>query len=187
MRALSPRQEIMTMSLRFASISLALSAGLAFISGRAGAHVTLEHQQAQVPSYYKAVLRVPHGCKGSPTLKVRVRIPDGVVGVKPMPKAGWAMEVVKGPLAKPYTDHGREITEGVQEVVWTGKLLDEHYDEFVFRGQITERLKPGTMLYFPVVQECENGVHRWIEIPAEGKKPGDYQEPAPGVKLVPKS
>jgi uncharacterized protein YcnI len=42
------------------------------------------------------------------------------------------------------------------------------------------------MLYFPVVQECEKGVHRWIEIPAAGKSPGDYPSPAPGLKLVPK-
>jgi uncharacterized protein YcnI len=42
------------------------------------------------------------------------------------------------------------------------------------------------MLYFPVVQECEKGVHRWIEIPAAGKSSGDYPEPAPALKLQPK-
>jgi uncharacterized protein YcnI len=36
-----------------------------------------------------------------------------------------------------------------------------------------------------VVQECEKGVHRWIEIPAAGKTASDYKEPAPALKLVP--
>jgi uncharacterized protein YcnI len=77
------------------------------------------------------------------------------------------------------------MTEGVKEIIWTGKLLDENYDEFVFRAYLTDSLKPGEMLYFPTIQECEKGVHRWIEIPAEGKKADDYKEPAPGLKLLP--
>ena len=47
-------------------------------------------------------------------------------------------------------------------------------------------LEAGKMLYFPVVQECERGLHRWIEIPAAGKSSGDYPEPAPALKLLPK-
>jgi len=38
------------------------------------AHITLENQQAAVAASYKAVLRVPHGCDGSATVAVRVRI-----------------------------------------------------------------------------------------------------------------
>jgi uncharacterized protein YcnI len=60
------------------------------------AHVTLETQEAHVGSTYKAVLRVPHGCEGAATLKVRVQVPEGVIAVKPMPKAGWTLETVKG-------------------------------------------------------------------------------------------
>ena len=43
----------------------------------ASAHVTLERQEAPVGSSYKAVLRVPHGCDGSPTTAIRVRVPAG--------------------------------------------------------------------------------------------------------------
>jgi uncharacterized protein YcnI len=46
--------------------------------------------------------------------------------------------------------------------------------------------EPGTTIWFPIVQECEQGVNRWIEIPAEGKSADDYEEPAPGVTLTPK-
>lgn len=154
-------------------------------SAPVAAHATLEVAQAPIKASYKGVVRVGHGCEGSPTLKVRVRIPDGVISVKPVPKAGWTLETVKAPYAKPADYYGTPLTEGVREIVWTGKLLDEHYDEFGFRGFLSGDLTPGTTLYFPIVQECEKGAHRWIEIPAAGKSANDLKEPAPGVKLLP--
>jgi len=151
------------------------------------AHITLETQSAAVGSIYKAVMRVGHGCEGSPTLKVRVQIPEGVIAVKPMPKPGWELDTVEAPYRLSYDYHGTSMTRGVREIVWTGKLLDEHYDEFVFRAYLTDGLKPDTTLYFPAVQECEKGVDRWIEIPAEGRSADDYKYPAPGVRLRPKA
>src|SRR4029077_15794652 len=107
--------------------------------------------------------------------------------VKPMPKPGWKLDAIKGKYSKPTSSRGAPISEGVTEISWSGgKLADGFYDEFVFQGSFADELKPGTTVYFPVVQECEKGVHRWIEIPAAGKSPGDYPEPAPGLKLVPK-
>jgi periplasmic copper chaperone A len=164
-----------------------LAAVTAFIVSPAGAHVTLENRQAAIGSYYKAVFAVPHGCAGSATVKVRVQIPEGVIGIKPMPKPGWNLEMVKGKYATEYELHGSKISEGVKEVAWSrGKLADDNYDEFVIATYLTDNLKPGTMLYFPVVQECESGVSRWIEIPADGKTAADTKQPAPGVKLLPK-
>lgn len=146
------------------------------------AHITLEAKQAAVGSYYKAVLRVPHGCKGSPTLKIRVRIPDGVIGVKPQPKSGWALNIIKGAYNKAYTSpHGVTASNGVREIVWTGKLPDEYYDEFAFSAYLTADLRAGDTLYFPVVQECVKGVERWID--TSGAKSAS---PAPSLKLLPK-
>lgn len=154
--------------------------------GGASAHVTLEQREAAVGGPYKATFRVPHGCGDSPTLKVRVRIPDGVIGVKPMPKPGWQLDTVTGKYGKAYKMfHNANITEGVKEVTWTGRLADAHYDEFVLSTYLTDELAPNTTLYFPVVQECEKGVHRWIEMPEAGKSGGDLPEPAPGLKLLP--
>ena len=151
------------------------------------AHVSLETREAPIGASYKAVFRVPHGCKGAATTKVRVQIPEGVIAVKPMPKPGWQLETVKGQYAKGYPYyHGATLTEGVKEVAWSGgKLLDEHYDEFVLQGYLAPDLKPETMLYFPVVQECEQGVERWIEIPEAGKSASDLERPAAGLKLLP--
>jgi uncharacterized protein YcnI len=73
-------------------------------------------------------------------------------------------------------------------VAWSGgKLPDHNYDEFVISSFLTNSLKPNTTLYFPVVQECETGVSRWIEIPADREGHShEGKSPAPGVKLLPK-
>jgi periplasmic copper chaperone A len=149
-------------------------------------HATLDHSEAPADSFFRTFINVPHGCEGSATLKVRVRIPDGVIGVKPQPKHGWELAIQKEKLKTPIVDsHGRTITEAVVEVIWTGKLLDENFDQFGMHMKLPN--KPGETLYFPTVQECERGVHRWIEIPAAGRSRGDYKEPAPFLKLLPKA
>ncbi|MGY6707798.1 MAG: YcnI family copper-binding membrane protein [Rhizobiaceae bacterium] len=148
------------------------------------AHATLEVQQAPANSFYKAVIRTPHGCSGSPTIAVRVQIPEGATGAKPQPKWGWEVETVTEELAEPFTDgHGNTITSRVSEVHWTGgRLLDEHYDEFVVRVRLPNT--PDETLYFATVQECEEGADRWIEIPAEGQSARDLDYPAPRVTLT---
>jgi uncharacterized protein YcnI len=169
------------------------AAGALIITSGALAHVTLETREAPVGASYKAVLRVPHGCDGTATTAIRVRLPDGVIGVKPMPKSGWQLGTIIGKYSKPYTLRGAKVTEGVSEIAWSGgKLPDAHYDEFVFMGALAEELEAGKTIYFPVVQECEKGVHRWIEIPKGGEHSGNdghsegSPEPAPGLRLLPK-
>jgi len=165
--------------------ALGAAFSLSLLASAALAHSTLEVQEAPVGSTYKGVVRVGHGCDGAATLKVRVRIPEGVIAAKPMPKPDWTVDVLEGPYAKAYVNHGTPVTAGVQEIVWSGKLLDRHYDEFVFRATLTDSLQPGTTLYFPVVQECEDGkTERWIEIPAPGRSAHDYKSPAPGLRLL---
>lgn len=159
----------------------------AFVASPALAHATLEVREAKVGSSYKAVVKVPHGCDGSATKTVRIQIPEGYFNVKPMPHAGWKLEIVKGKYAQTYKNHGTDISEGAKEVIWSGgNLPDDNYDEFVLTGTLAESLPAGEMFYFPVVQECEKGAARWIEIPAAGKKADDYQHPAPGLKLLAK-
>jgi uncharacterized protein YcnI len=149
------------------------------------AHVTLEQQQAPIGAPYKIVLRVPHGCGESATIRLTVQIPEGAIAIKPMVKPGWQIATTRGSYAKAYSFfHGAKFTEGVREVTWSGgKLPDAFYDEFVLSAFIAGELSPGQMLYFPVVQQCEQGEHRWVEIPTSGKSPN---EPAPGVMLMPK-
>ena len=152
------------------------------------AHVTLENSQAASGGGYKGVLRVGHGCEGSPTTAIRIRIPEGIVAVKPMPKPGWKLDVVTGKYPKTYNlEHGVKLSEGVTEISWSGGNLPEaFYDEFVFTATIADDLKAGQSVYFPTVQQCEKGVHRWIEIPAAGAGGGHggAGEPAPVLRIL---
>ena len=168
---------------------LMLAAAAAAVASPAFAHATLEKGEAALGSTYKAVFRVPHGCEGKPTTVVRVQIPEGVIAVKPMPKAGWTLEKVRGAYAKSYDYHGTPMTEGVKEIVWSGgNLPDDEYDEFILRGTLAGDFKVGETVYFPIVQECpDGGVERWIEIPAAGQSGDDLEMPAPGVKIIEKT
>jgi uncharacterized protein YcnI len=164
-------------------------AAVALAAAPACAHVSLEAKQATIGSSYKAVFAVSHGCAGSATVRIRVQIPEGVIVAKPAPKAGWNVEAVSGKYAGEYDYHGSKLSEGVKEVVWSGgKLPDHNHDEFVVSTYLTTGLKPDSTLYFPVVQECERGVNRWIDIPKEGADVHghDSKSPAPGVKLMSK-
>ncbi|MEL7026243.1 MAG: DUF1775 domain-containing protein [Pseudomonadota bacterium] len=164
----------MTLTAAFGALILGTTA--------AYSHATLETKESTMNTNYKAVMRISHGCEGEATLKVRVQIPEGVINVKPMPKAGWELATVEGDYAKTYEYYG-ERSSGVKEIVWTGELQDTHYDEFIFRARITESWDEGDMLYFPTVQECANGTQDWVEIPAVGQDPHDLDGPAPGLML----
>ena len=166
-------------------ILLALTSLLSAAGRPVFAHVFLEQEQAPANSDYKAVFHVPHGCDGSPTIRMQVRMPPGTSSVKPEPKPGWQLEVVNAKLVPPLDDgHAGKSGEVVEEVSWSGgSLLDTRSDEFVIVMRLPDR--PGATLYFPVVQQCAQGVHRWIEIPEAGKPADDYREPAPALRLAP--
>ena len=149
------------------------------------AHTTLIETEIRQGIASRFTLNVPHGCGSEATLRLRVRIPAGIVAVKPMPKAGWDLEIVTTTYETPQMLGETEITEGVTELIWNGNLPDAYFDEFAFRGTVTEANKVGSTLYLPAVQECATGVERWIELPAEGQNPHDLARPAPGVKIAP--
>lgn len=169
---------------RFGMKACICALALPLMAVSALAHISLDVREAKAGSSYKAVLKVPHGCEGAATLKVRAQVPEGMIAVKPMPKAGWQVETVKGPYAKAYPYyHGAKLSEGVKEIAWTGKLADEHYDEFVFSGFLASEL-PAGRLYVPVTQECEKGEARWTEIPAAGQDAHALKFPAPALMVV---
>lgn len=148
----------------------ALAAFATLLALPARAHVTLEQPVAVAGTGYKAVFRVGHGCEGTATHTVRVLLPTGFRGARPMPKPGWALEVQRAALAEPYESHGQRITDDVVAITWRATsreawLPDAHYDEFVLRGQAPERPGP---LWFKVQQLCERGQWNWEEMPAAG-------------------
>ena len=162
--------------------ALGMSLGLG-----ASAHTVLEYQVATAGQSYKATFKVGHGCGVSPTRQIVVDIPAGVQGAKPMPKAGWRLEVTREKLPQPFSSHGRTITEDVTRISWTAKTADDmlpngHYDEFVLVG--TMPAQAGVM-YWPVQQLCAQGRNDWTEVPKPGQKLSDLKSPAALLEVMP--
>lgn len=162
---------------------------LAWAASAAGiqAHTVLEYPVATAGQSYKATFKVGHGCGASPTRQIVVDIPAGVQGAKPMPKAGWRLEIVKDKMAQPYTSHGRTVSEDVTRITWTAKTPDDflpngHYDEFVLVGTLPAQ---AGVMYWPVQQVCEQGRNDWVEIPKSGQKLSDLKSPAAALELMP--
>ena len=154
---------------------------LGLAAGPALSHATLEKSEAPAGAAYRAVIRIGHGCDGQATHTLRVQLPDGFYNAKPMPKPGWALETVKGAYAKPFDNHGTQMTEGAREVIWSGGALqDDWYDEFVIRGTVGADVAPGTVLYFPTVQECADGKADWTDVSGSKEVPN----PAPGLTVA---
>lgn len=167
--------------------SLLCAAALLASATTASAHVVLEDQAALAGSSYRAAFRVSHGCDGSPTTAVRVFLPAGVRGAKPMPKAGWTLAVRRESLAQPYSSHGKTVGEDVVEVSWTASspasfLQDDWYEEFVLRAALPER---DGALWFRVLQTCERGRLDWAETPAQGTSTRGLKAPAVLLEVLP--
>jgi periplasmic copper chaperone A len=165
---------------------VALALGLACSVSSSFSHVVLADQAALAGTSYRATLRVGHGCDGSPVTALRVSIPNGFTGAKPMPKAGWTLTTKVGKLSKPYDDHGKQVSEGLLEVIWTAAskdswLQDAWYDEFVLRGSLPKEAGP---MWFKVLQTCEKGSIDWAETPASGNSTKGLKFPAALLELI---
>jgi uncharacterized protein YcnI len=118
-------------------------------AGPALAHVALVPDEAPAGAVYSGGLEVGHGCDGSPTTALRMRLPTGVGGLELTPLPGW--QVDQAPAGD------------TTEVTWSGGVLpDGEHTLFAFAVQLPADAV-GSTLYFPVVQQCEEGVQRWIE------------------------
>lgn len=168
-------------------IAVALLATLTFgLAIPAGAHITFENKDVAPGATVKFVLRLPHGCAGKPTTGVRIAIPAELTSAKPQPKPGWTLEIVKDDVhkASAETTHAHGDGATIKEISWTGgKLDDAYYDEFVFRATVSKTA--ANAIFVPIVQECEGGTERWIEIPAAGGVSDDLKYPAPSVRVQP--
>lgn len=165
-------------------LSVAIGAGalgLALTAAPAFAHVSAIPGEATAGKSTNQQFKVGHGCDGSPTTKVTIFIPDGVVSVKPEIEPGWTISSTIGPIT-PFDNHGETVSEGVKELTFTADtpLPD---DRVTFFGlSMTMPDKAGETISIPVVQTCQQGETRWIEIPVEGQE--EPELPAPGIKLV---
>ncbi|MBR0678713.1 YcnI family protein [Roseomonas alkaliterrae] len=140
--------------------------------------------QAAPNAITRATLRVPHGCGDAATIRIQVRIPEGVTAARPMPKPGWTLVLTPREGAPAPAGHG--AVPELAAITWEGgRLPNEHYDEFVLRFRTPDRANE--TLWFAVRQDCEGGRSvDWAQVPAEGRRLSDYPTPAASLRLVPR-
>jgi periplasmic copper chaperone A len=161
--------------MRFRTALILAAAAAALLAPSAAAHVTLNPNAVPADSFSRFAVRVPTE-RGVPTVKVTLRIPEGLTFVSFQPKPGWTRTVQMVKLAKPITMEGETVTERVGTVTWSGGSIGPgEFDEFGLSAHVPN--SPARELVFPAVQTYSNGeVVRWIGDP-------DADEPAPRVKL----
>jgi uncharacterized protein YcnI len=153
-------------------------AGALALPPAAGAHVTLQPDEAPAKGFVVEDVRVPNEEESANTTKVVVQFPDGFAEVSFQPVSGWNVKTKKTKLAKPITtDEGDKLTEQVSQVTWSGgKIAPGEFQDFPISVQMPD--KAGTSLTFKALQTYDNGkVVRWIGAP-------DSEEPAPQVKVT---
>lgn len=160
---------------------------VAALGATAHAHVTLAVPQATAGAPYQAVLRIGHGCEGTATHTVSVLLPPGFRDARPMPKAGWTLQLRHAPLVPHEERHGRRVDSDVVEVTWRATtreawLDNAHFDEFVLRGRAPASAGPA---WFRVQQLCEHGRWDWSQVPASGTSTQGLKSPAVLLEVLP--
>jgi uncharacterized protein YcnI len=139
---------------------------LAF-GGVASAHIDPDPPEAQAGSRLTVGFTVEHGCEGSPTVQLDMRLPEGVADPVTEPIDGWEGSI--------------DTVDDDTIVTFVGGPLADDV-EGTFSVTMTLPPTPDTTIYFPFVQRCEIGEIRWIQVPTE---PGDVlDEPAPAMALT---
>lgn len=101
---------------------------LAFLLGvtPAFAHVSVKPAQVGVAQYNDFVVNVPNE-ESTPTIQLRLVIPEGLKNVTPNVKPGWNIQIKKV---------GKGESERVSEVIWSGGSIPVgQRDQFVFSAQ----------------------------------------------------
>jgi periplasmic copper chaperone A len=128
------------------------------------AHIDPDPKEAPAGSEQSVGFTVEHGCDGSATVQLDMRLPDGVTNAVPEPPAGWTAAVAR------------------RVVTFVGGPLPADV-EGTFRVRMTLPATPDATIYFPFVQRCEQGEIRWIDVPSDGSGT-ELDEPAPAMNLT---
>ena len=151
----------------------------------ASAHVTVNPGEAPRGGYAALAFRVPNERADASTTTLEVNLPEDhpISSVRVRPTPGWTHTVETRTLDEPLESHGREVTEVVSKITWTGGDIGAgEYEEFnVSAGPLPE---DADQLVFPSLQTYDDGeVVRWIDEPVEDDEE-EPERPAPVLTLV---
>ena len=150
-----------------AGAALVLAAPLA-----ASAHVHVTPDESAAGSTTRLSFSLSHGCEDSPTTAVKITIPQGIDGVKPVLDGAWTIS--------------RDLnTDGIPtSVTFTAvKPVESGVAAAVALDVIFGSAAANTSVAFPVLQTCVTGSTDWSQVAAEGQTEDDLASPAPVVAV----
>jgi uncharacterized protein YcnI len=139
---------------------------LVLAGGPAAAHVTITASTTAAGGTALVRLEVPHGCAGSATTELAVRMPDGVSNLTAESTDRWAAESA-----------GESITFRTDDPV-----PDALRDEVAFSVRLPD--DPGAELVFPIVQRCQEGEAAWTEVAEDAASRSQLDMPAPVIVVT---
>ncbi|MDZ5662653.1 DUF1775 domain-containing protein [Nocardioides sp. S-58] len=140
--------------------------GLALTASPAAAHVTVTASTTAAGATAEVRMQVPHGCEGSATTEIAVRMPDEVAELVLTDTERWSAEQVEGGATFRTDD----------------PLPDALRDEVAFSVRLPD--VAGTELVFPVVQRCEQGEAAWTEVAEDAASRDELDMPAPVIVVT---
>ncbi len=163
-------------------IAAAFAAAVITVSiapAEAGAHVTLSPDSAPAGSWSTFSVKVPNESDTASTVKVVLRMPEGVTYASWQPVTGWNAQIQKAKLDKPIPSEDGPITEAVSQITWTAEgrgVQPGQFQQFPITIKVPD--SPGSDLTFKAIQTYSDGkVSRWIGSP-------ESEEPAPTVSVT---
>ncbi|MGI5186938.1 YcnI family protein [Promicromonospora sp. CA-289599] len=131
------------------------------------AHVTITPSTTAAGATAELRVEIPHGCVGSATTAISIRMPDGVSDVTASGTDRWTVE------------------QAADALTWTTDepLPDTEHAEVEFSVRLPD--DEGATLVFPVIQQCEQGEAAWTEVAEHGEGHDGLERPAPVLVVTP--
>lgn len=155
-------------ALRRATLTGLAAAGIVALgTTSAMAHVTITPSTTAAGATADLRVEIPHGCVGSATTAISIRMPEGVSDVTASDTDRWAVD------------------EAADALTWTTDepLPDAEHAEVEFSVRLPD--DDGATLVFPVIQQCEQGEAAWTEVAEHGEGHDGLERPAPVLVVTP--
>jgi uncharacterized protein YcnI len=155
-------------ALRRATLTGLATAGLVALGTTSAlAHVTITPSTTAAGATAELRVEIPHGCVGSATTAISIRMPEGVSDVSASGTERWAVE------------------QAADALTWTTDepLPDAEHAEVEFSVRLPD--DDGATLVFPVIQQCEQGEAAWTEVAEHGEGHDGLERPAPVLVVTP--
>lgn len=149
-------------------LSFTLAAFAMGLAGSAAAHNAIDLKEGWAGYSTPMVLSVNHGCKTSPVVGLRLKVPEGVVDAKAAYDPFWTIEYKMRKLPEPITMHGRPVNEVVDEIFWKDPVQPIPADAwYPFKFRMTLPDEPGKVLHIRNITVCQEGTDPYVDLPEE--------------------